>query len=102
MLLLFKFFQSCLKLGSVPVQWCVTSEVYIPKTKLPNPFDVKDFGQVALLNVKGKIFFMLVSRKLGDHIITKNTIINSSIQKSGMAKVPGCWEHMSVGWDELK
>ena len=39
------------KTRSVPVQWCVASEVYISKAKLPNPFDVKDFGQVALLNV---------------------------------------------------
>lgn len=54
------------------MQWCVASEVYTPKTKLPNPFDVKDFGQVALLNVKGKLFFRLVSRKLEDYIITKN------------------------------
>ena len=60
------------KISSVPVQWCVASEVYTPKTKLPNPFDVKDFGQVALLNVKGKLFFRLVSRKLEDCIITKN------------------------------
>ena len=51
---------------------------------------------------KGNYFFRLVSRKLADHIITKNTIINSSIQKSCMVKVPGCWEHVFVVWDELK
>ena len=76
--------------------------MYIPKTKLPNSPDVKDFRPVALLNIEGTIFFSLVSRKVEDHIITKNKIINSSVQKGCMAKVSGCWEHMSVVWDELK
>ena len=43
MLFFLKKFQSCLVLGSVPVQWRVASEVYIPKTKLPNSSGVKDF-----------------------------------------------------------
>ena len=55
-----------------------------------------------MLNVEEKIFFSIVSRKIDDHIITKNKIINSSIQKGSMAKVPGCWEHMYVVWDKLK
>ena len=57
---------------------------------------------LALLNVKGKLFFSLVSTKLEDHIITKNEIINSSIQKGCMSKVPGYWEHMFAVWEELK
>ena len=95
---LFKIFQSCLKLDSVPLQWCAASEVYIPKTKPPNSLDVKDFQLVALLNVEGKIFFNLVSREIEDHIIIKNKTINSSIQKGFTAKVPGCWVNMSVVW----
>ena len=37
-----------------------------------------------------------------DHVDTKNKTINSSIQKDCMAKVPDCWEYVSVVWDELK
>ena len=36
------------------------------------------------------------------HIIHNNKFINTSIQKGCMEKVPGCWEHMSSVWDELK
>ena len=57
---------------------------------------------VALLNIEGKIFFSLVSSKIEDHLITKNKIINSSIQKGSMAKVQGCWEYVSVVWNDLK
>ena len=37
-----------------------------------------------------------------DHIIHKNKLINTSVQKGCMEKVPGFWEHMSLVWDELK
>ena len=76
--------------------------MYIPKTKLPNSPDVKDFRTFALLNIEGTIFFSLVSMKVQDHIITKNKIINSSVQKGCMAKVSGCWEHMSCGMGRIK
>ena len=99
---LFKIFKSCVKLNCVPIQWRIASEVYIPKVKPPNNSTITDFRPIALLNVEGKIFFSLISKKLEDHIIKKNEIINKSIQKGCMAKVPGCWEHMSVVWNELK
>ena len=37
-----------------------------------------------------------------DHIKPKNKFVDVSIQKGCMEKVPGCWEHMSLFWDELK
>ena len=39
--------------------------------------------------------------KLEKHIFSNN-LINSSIQKDCMEKVPGCLEPVSVVWDELK
>ena len=36
------------------------------------------------------------------HIITNNNLINSSVKKGCMDKVPGCWEHMSMVWSALK
>ena len=53
-------------------------------------------------NVEGKLFFSLISKRLGKHIITNNNFINSSIKKGCMDKVPGCWEHMSMVWSVLK
>ena len=76
--------------------------MYIPKAKPPNPNNIKDFRPISLLNVEGKLFFSLVSNRLENHIITNNKLINSSIQKGFMEKIPGCWEHMSMVWNELK
>ena len=99
---LFNIFGLCLKHCFVPVQWRVATEVYIPKAKPPNPNNIKDFRPISLLNVEGKLFFSLVSNRLENHIITNNKLINSSIQKGCMEKIPGCWEHMSMVWNELK
>ena len=98
---LFKIFQSSFKTSNIPIQWRVASEIYVPKKKPPNPTNIQDFRPIALLNVEGKLFFSLLSRRLESHIITKNKIIDTSIQKGCVAKVPGCWEHMSVVWDKL-
>ena len=68
-LFLFQIFYSCPKFGSGSVQWCVTSDVYIPKTKPLYQSGIINFRPVALLNVKGKIFFCLASRKVKDHVI---------------------------------
>ena len=99
---LFKIFLSCAKLCLVPVQWRIASEVYIPKVNQPNVNKIEDFRPIALLNVEGKLFFSLISKRMEKHIIHKNQFINTSIQKGCMEKVPGCWEHMSSVWDELK
>ena len=56
---------------------------------------------MSLLNVEGKSFFSMLSKRLEKYIYS-NKLINSSIQKVCMEKVPGCWEHMSVVLDELK
>ena len=99
---LFKIFGLCLKHCFVPVQCRVATEVYIPKAKPPNPINIKDFRPISLLNVEGKLFFSLVSNRLENHIISNNKLINSSIQKGCMEKISGCWEHMSMVWNELK
>ena len=99
---LFKIFKSCVKLSSVPLQWRVAAEVYVPKVKPPNPNKIDDFRPIALLNVEGKLFFSLIAKRLEDHIIKKNKFVQTSIQKGCMEKVPGCWEHMSLVWEEIK
>ena len=98
---LFDFFKVCFQKCFIPLQWRIASEIYIPKNKPPSPNNIKDFRPIALLNVEGKLFFSLISRRLEQHIISNN-IINKSIQKGCMAKVPGCWEHMSLVWEALK
>ena len=82
--------------------WRYVMEHYITKTKPPCPSNIKDFRPIALLNVEGKLFFSLISKRLVNHIITNNNLINTSVQKDCMDKVPGCWKHMSMVWSALK
>ena len=86
----------------IPLQWQSAKEIYIPKVKPPTAHNISDFGPIALLNVEGKLFFSLVSRRLETHLISNNKIINKSVQKGCMEQVPGCWEHISMVWAALK
>ena len=92
---LFRLFKSCIKNCVVPLQWRMASEVYIPKNKNPDSTNINDFRPISLLNVEGKLFFSLVSKRIENHIF-RNNIIDKSVQKGCMERVPGCWEHMSV------
>ena len=69
--------------------------------KPPKEQHIEDFRMLCLLNVEGKLFFSLISNQLTQHMV-KNKIINTSIQKGCMEKVPGCWEHMAMVWEGLK
>ena len=99
---LFNIFCSCLKDSVVPLQWRNAMEHYIPKTKPPCPSNIKDFRPIILLKVEGKLFFSLISKRLVKHITTNNNLINTSVQKGCMDKVPGCWKHISMVWSALK
>ena len=61
-----------------------------------------NFCPIPLLNVEGKLFFSLVSRRLEKHLINNSKFMNKSVQKGCMEKVLGCWEHISMAWAALK
>ena len=88
--------------GVIPLQWQSAKEIYIPKVNPPTAHNISDFCPIALLNVEGKLFFSLVSRRLEKHLINNNKFINKSVQKGCMEKVPGCWEHIPMVWAALK
>ena len=67
---LFCLFKSCFQNCVVPVQWRIATEVYIPKSGSPDPNNIKDFRPISLLNVEGKLFFSILSKRLEKHIIT--------------------------------
>ena len=66
---LFRLFKSCFKNCVVPAQWRNATEVYIPKSGSPDPNNIKDFRPISLLNVEGKLFFSILSKRLEKHII---------------------------------
>ena len=97
---IFKVFQACFK--RCEIQWRSAQEIYIPKVSSPSENILTGFRPIALLNVEGKLFFSLVSKRLETHLIHNNKFINNSIQKGCMEKIPGCWEHLSMVWHALK
>ena len=99
---LFKIFQTCFKTCQIPIQWRSAQEIYIPKVSTPSNTKISDFRQRALLNVDGKLFFSLISKRLETHLISNNKFISNSIQKACMDKVPGCCEYLSMVWHALK
>ena len=99
---LFKIFQACFKRCEIPIQWRSAQEIHIPKVSNPSENKLSDFRPIALLNVEGKLFVSLVSKRLETHLIHNNKFINNSIQKGCMEKIPGCWEHLSMVWHALK
>ena len=92
----------CLRLKRVPLQWRVAYKTFIPKVEKPDPGVFSDFRDISLLNVEGKIFFSLISKRFYRHIVVKNKFIDTSVQKGCMENIPGCWEHIAMIWDSLK
>ena len=61
---LFKFFISCMNKDTIPLQWRSAKEIYIAKVNPLTAHNISHFCPIAVLNVEGKLFFMLVSRHL--------------------------------------
>ncbi|KAL7881484.1 hypothetical protein AOLI_G00083320 [Acnodon oligacanthus] len=56
---------------------------------------IDQFRTISLLSVEGKIFVSIVARRLTDYLL-RNSYIDTSVQKGGIPKVPGCLEHTGV------
>ncbi|KAL7869586.1 hypothetical protein AOLI_G00135740 [Acnodon oligacanthus] len=56
---------------------------------------IDQFRTISLLSVEGKIFFSIVARRLIDYLL-RNLHIDTSVQKGGIPKVPGCLEHTGM------
>ena len=79
-------------------------EIYIPNSKALSNSLISDFRPISLLNVKGKLFFRVISKCLESHVV-QNKIINSPVRKVCIEKMHWkgpCWEHLSMVWSVLK
>lgn len=74
-------------------QWRHAEGVWIPKEE--NSSTIKQFRIISLLSVEGKIFFNIVAHCITEFLLG-NTYIDTSVQKCGILKVPGCIEHIGV------
>lgn len=79
--------------GKIPEQWRVAEGVWIPKEE--NSTQLDQFRIISLLCVEAKIFFSVISKQLCTYL-TKNTYIDTSVQKGGISGLLGCVEHTGV------
>lgn len=79
--------------GKIPDQWRVAEGVWIPKEE--NSTQLDQFRIISLLSVEAKIFFSIISRRLCSYL-SKNSYIDTSVQKGGISGMPGCVEHTGV------
>ena len=86
----------------MPINWEFAKEIHIPKKDNQNEQSISDFRSIALLNVKGKIFFGLIAKCLFTHFVPENHFMDTFMQKCCMENIPGCWEHISLVWAALK
>lgn len=74
-------------------QWRHAEGVWIPKEESSST--IEQFRVISLLSVEGKIFFSILARRLTEFLLS-NTYIDTSVQKGGVPKMPGCVEHTGV------
>ncbi|XP_061589349.1 uncharacterized protein LOC133454644 [Cololabis saira] len=79
--------------GKVAQQWRHAEGVWIPKEE--SSTTIEQFRIISLLSVEGKIFFSIVARRMTEFLL-RNRYIDTSVQKGGVPKVPGCIEHTGV------
>ena len=79
--------------GAIPPEWQVAEGIFNPKEK--NSKDVTQFRTISLLNVEGKIFFSVLSRRLTSYLLN-NKYIDTTVQKGGVPGFSGCMEHTSA------
>ena len=83
----------------VPKEWCLANGIYIPKEEKSEL--LSQFRPISLLNVEGKIFFSVLSRRLSNFVLS-NGYVDTSVQKAGIPGFPGCLEHASAIWSIIK
>ncbi|XP_062387675.1 uncharacterized protein LOC134076569 [Sardina pilchardus] len=79
--------------GRVAQQWRHAEGIWIPKEE--NSRSIEQFRVISLLSVEGKVFFSIVSQRMTEFLL-RNAYIDTSVQKGGVPRVPGCIEHTGV------
>ena len=65
----------------VPEEWQKAEGIFTPKEK--DSKDISQFRTISLLNVEGKIFFSVLSKRLTNFLL-KNNYVDTSVQKGGI------------------
>ena len=87
---LWKIIRVIWRRGRIVDLWRFTEGIWIPKEEASKSVD--HFRIISLLNTENMIFFGLLSRRLPNYIL-RNGYIDTSVQKGGIADMPGYLEH---------
>lgn len=84
-----------------PCLWWIILRLFflIPMEK--DSADIRQFCQISLLNVEGRIFCSVVAHRLTGYL-EKNYCIDTSVQKDGIPGFSGCLEHTNVMWHQIQ
>ena len=91
--LMFNYIRGLWKKNKIPDTWRRAEGVLIPKED--GASSIEKFRTISLLNTEGRIFWKLKANKLTE-FVTRNSYIDSSIQKGGIPGVSGCLEHTAI------
>ena len=94
--------KSCEKQEVIPIQWRMGHAQFIPKSDDADHRNIQHFRQLSMLNVEGKLFWSLVSKRIYNFVIRDNQFIDTSVQKGAIEGTPGCREHTQSVWNTLK
>lgn len=83
----------------IPSQWQRAVAVFIPKEQ--NSMTIRQFRSIALLSVKGKIFFSVMARRMTSFLM-ENGYIDTSCQKAGIPGFPGCVQRATMIWEQIQ
>ena len=73
--------------------WLTSEGIFAPKKE--NSIEITQFRTISFLNVEGKLFLSILSRRMTKFLLS-NKYIDTSVQKGGIPGVSGCVEHTSV------
>ena len=90
---LWKLLNGIWKAKDPPRRWSRADGCFIPKELNSKTLD--QFREISLLDVEGKIFWAIIARRMNKFLL-QNQFIDTSVQKGGVAGIPGCLEHTAT------
>ena len=79
--------------GELPSGWLIAEGCFVPKEENSSALD--QFREISTLNIEGKIFWSVVSKRLTKYLLD-NKYIDTSVQKGGISGFAGCLEHTAA------
>ena len=90
---LWKILSSIWQSRDIPDAWTRAEGCFVPKELNSNNID--QFREISLLDVEGKIFWSIISKRMNTYLLD-NHYIDTSVQKGGISGISGCLEHTAV------